>query len=53
MAKLLTNVCNIVKIEPRLLPVTGKNLQNETAKRRNEARVEIRWVEVCGQLVHI
>ena len=38
---MLTNVYNDVGIVPRLLPFTVKNLENQTANRSNEARVDI------------
>ena len=41
-ANLLNNVCKDVEIEPRLLLVTGKNLENQTGNRRNETRADIR-----------
>ena len=47
-ANLLSNVCNDVEIEPKLLPVTGENFSNRTANTRTEARLDIRsrgfWV---------
>ena len=35
-ANLLSNVCNDVDIEPKLLPVTGQNLSNRTTNTRTE-----------------
>ena len=40
-ANLLSNVCNDVDIEPKLLPVTGQNLSNRTTNTRTEARLDI------------
>ena len=40
-ANLLSNVCNDVDIEPKLLPVTGQNLSNRTTNTRTEARRDI------------
>ena len=44
-ANVLRNVCNNDKIETRVPLVTGKNLENKTANRSNEARfdIESRW----------
>ena len=47
-ANLLSNVCNNVVIEPKLLPVTGENFLNRIVNIRTEARLDIRsrefWV---------
>ena len=40
-ANLLSNVCNDVEIEPKLLPVTSENFSNRTANTRTEARLDI------------
>ena len=45
-ANLLSNVCNDVNIEPKLLPVTGQNLSNRTTNTRTEARRDITSVVV-------
>ena len=45
-ANLLSNVCNDVDIEPKLLPVTGQNLSNRTTNTRTEARRDITSVVV-------
>ena len=37
----LLPVYNDVDIEARLLPVTGKKFENQSAKKRNEAKVDI------------
>ena len=41
-ANLLSNVCNDVEIEPKLLPVTGEISSNTGANTRTEARLYIR-----------
>ena len=47
-ANLLSNVCNDVEIEPKLLPVTGENVSYRTANTRAEASLDIKsrgfWV---------
>ena len=50
-ANLLSNVCNDVEIEPKLLPVTGENFSNRTANTLTEARLDIRsrWFWDRGQ----
>ena len=45
-ANLLSNVCNDVDIEPKLLPITGRNLSNRTTNTRTEARLDITSVVV-------
>ena len=40
-ANLLSNVCNDVEIEPKLLPVTSENFSNRTANTRTEVRLDI------------
>ena len=40
-ANLLSNVCNDVEMEPKLLPVTSENFSNRTANTRTEARLDI------------
>ena len=56
-ANLLSNVCNDVEIEPKLLPVTGGNLSNRAANTRTEARLDIRsrgfWVRGQQAFFHI
>ena len=42
MANLLTNVCNDVENDPRLLPVIEENLENQTATKCNETRLDMR-----------
>ena len=41
-AKILSEVCNDTEIEPQLQPLTGEVLNNRTANRSNEARLDIR-----------
>ena len=45
---LLSNMCNDVEIEPKLLPVTGENFSDKTTNTRTEARLDFRsrefWV---------
>ena len=48
-ANFLSNVCDDVEIEPKLLPVTGQNISNRIANTRTETRLDIRsrgfWVK--------
>ena len=41
-AKLLSEVCRDVEVEPTLLPLTGEHMDYRTAIETDEARVEIR-----------
>ena len=41
-AKILSEVCNDTKIEPKLVPLSGEDLSNQTANRSNEARLDVR-----------
>ena len=47
MANMLTNICDNLEIEPRLLPVTGIKLENQTVSRHNKVRVDIRSRGFC------
>jgi len=50
-ARLITEVCKDVKVEPPLHPLTGENLQEKTANKSMEARLDIsaRGFWVAGQ----
>ena len=41
-ANILKGVLNDVEVKPQLLPLTGENLQYQTAIRGGEARLDIR-----------
>lgn len=47
MANMLTNICENLEIEPRLLLVTGTKLENQTVNRSNKVRVDIRSRGFC------
>ena len=42
IAKILSEVCHDVKVEPTLLPLTGERMKHRTAIETNEARLGIR-----------
>ena len=48
-AKLLTEVCPNVGIEPLLQPLTGETLELRTANRQDEARLDIRAQGFWGE----
>ena len=50
-AKMLKEVCRDVTVEPSLLPLNGEQFEHLTAKRTNDARVDIcaRGFWTCGQ----
>ena len=48
-AKMLTEVCSNVGIEPELQPLTGEILTLCTANRRDEARLDIRVQRFWGE----
>ena len=48
-AKMLTEVCPNIGIEPELRPLTGENLTLRTANRQDEARLDIRAQIFCGE----
>ena len=48
-AKLLTEVCPNVGIEPELQPLSGETLVLRTANRQDEARVDIRAQGFWGE----
>ena len=47
-AKLLSEVCHDVQIEPHLQPLTGMILRYKTAVHKNDARVDIRAAGFWG-----
>ena len=47
MANMLTNICENLEIEPRLLLVTGTKLENQPVNRSNKVRVDIRSRGFC------
>ena len=46
-AKLLSEICHDVQIEPTLLPLTGDRMEYRTAIEANKARMDIRAREFC------
>ena len=41
-AKLLSEVCHDVQVEPTLLPLTGERMEHHSAIKTNEARLDIK-----------
>ena len=41
-AKILSEICNNIEIEPKLVPLSGEDLSNRTANRSKEARLDVR-----------
>ena len=41
-AKMLSKTCSDIEIEPKLKPLTGKEIDSRTADTRNEAGLDIR-----------
>ena len=56
-AKLLTEVCNDVSVEPQLAPITGELFNNKTANKADEARLDVSargfWVRGCKAFMDI
>ena len=54
-AKMLSPICNDIKIEPTLQPITGETFQNRSTTTENEARVDIsaRGFWVRGQVAFL
>ena len=42
IANMMSEVCENTKIEPKLTPLSGGELQDRTSNNSNEARVDIR-----------
>jgi len=47
-ASILTEVCDDVRVEPPLQPLTGETLRFATANREDEARVDVAATEFWG-----